>query len=174
MLFLSILYIFFYNLDNNRDILGFFSDTERSSNYSNHRIGPILTAFGEIYSSDYHKIIFGYGAGSVSASFSNTLKSDTLKKLEFFRPANVYLTKLIWEIGFFGTTLIIIWIIFLIYDTYILSKINNIDGAISLGTFSSLIIFLLSFLYLNTLDNNIFAFIFFFVLGYQVSIHQEE
>lgn len=164
------LFIFIYNSFSNRDILQFYSKNNQAASYSEGRIVPILTALDKTFHDGLKTLIYGYGAGNVSASFTEYMQSKLFSELSIYDPGKVSLTKLLWETGYIGTLIFLTFIALIFFDSFILSKQNGqLSGAIALGLASATIIYAITFIYTKPLDQNIFAYIFFFFSGYVVT-----
>lgn len=164
-----ILFILIYDSFGNRNILQFYSKKDQVENYSEVRIVPILTALDRIYHDGIIAIIYGYGAGNLSVSYSKNLESKLLTELSVFKPGNVSITKMIWETGYIGTLIFFILLAYLFFDTFKYRNLNNLAGTMALGLSATIIIFSIAFFYTKPLDQNIFVYLFFFLNGYLVS-----
>ncbi|MFH2066642.1 MAG: hypothetical protein ABIK15_15700, partial [Pseudomonadota bacterium] len=98
------------------DLLGWFTQKERVTKYSDNRFGPITTAFEKVFNSDIQIILFGHGAGNLSPSFNKSLESSLVEKFSVYNIQSVSFTKLLWESGYGGTVIYFILIINIFFD----------------------------------------------------------
>jgi hypothetical protein len=152
------------------DLLGFFSQTEKISKYSDNRIVPILTAFEKIFDNEIKITVFGYGAGNLSPSFNKSMESNFVEKFSVYQPLAVTLTKLLWETGYGGITLFSLILVNIFFDALKLFKRS--EGFFKMFALWMTVVtcfFSLSNIYSAILDSNLFMYLFFFFSGYLVS-----
>lgn len=163
------LFISIYNSFGRRDIIIFYSHEDHAGSYSEKRIIPIMTAVRKVFDGGLKTIIYGYGAGNLSVSFSKSLQSSNIQEFSNYNPDNVSITKLLWETGYIGTLLFFILLAVTFLDFVKYSKNDFFIGAIALGMAAATVIFFISFFYTRPLSHNIFPYIYFFFSGYLIT-----
>lgn len=166
------LFISIYNSFGRRDIMVFYSHKDHAGSYSEKRIIPVMTAIEKVFDGGLKTILYGYGVGNLSVSFSKNLQSKQYQKFAAYYPDNVSISKLLWETGYLGTLLFLILLATTFFDFLKYSKKEFFIGTIALGMAAATIIFLISFFYTRPLSHNIFPYIYFFISGYLISHKQ--
>lgn len=154
-------------------IVTFVSMPGRLEEYSQKRVKPIMDAMKNAQK-DARFLIFGRGAGNVSEGFTKKLDGRYVREGNYYAAYRVSYTTMIWEIGFLGFFLFLLFPFFVFMDAVEICKREKFTGAFSLGMLSYCVFFVLSFFYTDTLNRNIFVYTFFLLAGYIVTCKNAE
>lgn len=172
--FFSIVFILFvvvYNsLSTHWDILDFFSRDGKVTQYTeNTKLKPIADAFSQVYHDEAKTILFGYGAGNLSVSFSESMQSELVEQFEALKIDGLSITKMICEIGFLGAILFFLFLFIIFKDTLKSCRDISFFGTFSLCMSAYTVFLGISIFYLQLLNVNLLLYSFFFFSGYIVS-----
>lgn len=150
------------------ELVQFVKKGELTRSYTNRRLIPIIKSL-EMSRQDTKAFFFGYGAGNVSTSFSETMIGEYAKPFARYHVGQVSFTQLVWEIGVFGAVIFFLIVLLIFVDSISASTQSGFIGAFSLGMVMCSTVFGLSFFYSATLNQNLFMYIFFLLAGLVVS-----
>lgn len=136
------------------------------------RFGNIAIA-QETLSKDPIKLFFGLGVGNVSLSFLGERFSGEYYN-EYGMHRGATFSHLLWEVGWAGLCLMIILFIKISKDAFYLREKNGVIGAVGLGWFGVMAVFLLALLYKNTISSNIIGVLFWYFSGYVAAATAEH
>ncbi|SDT86244.1 hypothetical protein [Desulfobacula phenolica] len=145
----------------------------RVAHYNRKRIDPIKNSIKNAVK-DIRFLFFGRGAGNVSEGFTKKLNGKYVREGIYYGAKSVSFTKLMWEIGTMGIVLIYSFLFFVFLDSSKLCKKDDFSGAFSLGMLSFSMFFFLSMFYTETLEQNIFVYIFFLAAGQIAYLHDSK
>lgn len=151
-------------------IVGIVNDPHESSEIIGRRLDPILYAFTKAPFKDTRFVFFGRGAGNASEGFTRRLSGKYLNEAVQYG-SRMTITKLVMELGIFGTILFFLFPFFVFLDSARLCRQEGLSGAYSLGMLSFVTFFTLSTFYTFTIDSNVLIFFFFLAAGQLVSLY---
>ena len=153
-------------------ITGFVSQPGKLEDYSSNRLDPILNSIRVGALKDARFAVFGHGVGNVSEGFTKRLSGKYYREGQFY-DINVTFAMMMWELGFLGTFLFLLFPFFIFWDARKLCKKEGWIGAYALGMVSYALFFFLSLFYTFTIHNNVLIFIFFLAAGQLVSLSKQ-
>jgi len=124
-------------------------------------IAPVI-----LLSSEPLKLIMGLGIGNVSPSFISGFGGEYAHLQDLLGARTTVISHLIWELGFIGVMLFIIFFIFILKDSIRLSKDEGIIGSLAAGWIGVVVIMLFSLPYKNILEFNVIGYLFWYFSGY--------
>lgn len=114
---------------------------------------------------DYYRLAFGYGMGNVSLSYFSDATGGIYAKVADYKPNSMTLTKLLWEFGISGVILYILFLVFVYQDARLLCGTEDIFGVFASGWCAVVIIMAVTIPYLNTIQNDVLSFLFWYFSG---------
>ncbi len=133
------------------------------------RLDSIAWAYEEL-SDDPMKLIFGLGMGNVGPSLISSFAGEYTKGYENYAVDMTTITYLMWEIGFFGIMLLLLFFLFLFWDSLSLrNSTNEVVSTVSTAWIAVVCLMTFSLIYKNLLTQNVLGFLFFLLSGYLVS-----
>lgn len=130
------------------------------------RFAAVELAVHTLWRQDPVKALIGVGIGNASKSFSRTLQGGYYDKYKSFGIEVNTLSRLLWEVGFLGTGLFLLFFYLVFQEARVLCVREDIAGGIALGWIGVLAILLVSTVYINMITPNVIAYLFAYISGY--------
>lgn len=166
----------FADTDKNPSLLEFFSDQDKLVEYfyrdttDDHKIrrGDSIIIAIENISQDPLRMFFGYGVGSVQASFFKSGGDDPSDEGQY-KAQMLTVTNLLWELGFLGVFTYILFFPFLFRDVMSLKVRSDFTGDFSVGWSAVICIIAATLVYKNMLLFNVLNYLFWYFSGILIS-----
>ncbi len=145
-------------------ILTFMTKEGRFEGYMNMRLVPIIKTFDTAFN-DVLFFIFGAGAGNASFTFSPMFTGEAASKIRAAGFIDLGIITLIWELGFLGTTILLLILALLFLDAIKLASRKDVYGAIGLSMLAIIPIYTISLSYFNNFGIVIISMLFWLMSG---------
>ncbi|MCD6578374.1 hypothetical protein J7L48_02765, partial [bacterium] len=139
-----------------------YSGTE-SADENTWKRGDQVTAAYRSVSKDIGTFLFGYGPGNVVSSYFKNFQNKNIDSN--VQSGALALTNFLWETGFLGLIVYILFILLILKDSHFLSKNDSLMGAFSLGWCGVTLMIFIQFFHSNILIMNIINYLFWYFSG---------
>jgi hypothetical protein len=155
-------------------VLDFFQDKNKVEGYlyrgvregqtkGIRRGDAIVLAYKDL-SRDSLTLVFGLGMGNVMSSYFESSRGKHTDKMQMGAQM-LAVTHLFWELGLFGVIVYTTFFFFLLRDTLLLRKFDDIFGSFALGWSAVVAIMFFSLVYKNMIVYNLINFMFWYFSG---------
>ncbi len=115
------------------------------------------------------KLLIGHGIGNVSDTATTRLQGEYISQYGMKGAGMTTVSYFIWEIGLFGLGMSILMLLLFLKDAVVLSRSNDIYGAIALGWPGVTVLLLIVFAYQNIIPVASIGLLFWYMSGVIVS-----
>lgn len=152
---------FYQNKDEMKKYL--YSGAEGSNRKHIYRGDAIILAFRTL-SNEWGTFVFGLGIGNMTRSYFNSSPGVHSNKMRYAIEM-LGITNLFWELGLLGVIVYVSFFIFLLKDTFLLKKCDDLFGSFALGWSAVITIISISMFYKNILHFNVINYLFWYFSG---------
>lgn len=140
---------------------------ERSEDESNRKVGridAIVLAYKEL-SNDIGTMFFGMGMGNAHSTDISILGEQKIDVNEEYGGERNVISSMLWETGFLGLLLYLVFLFLFLRDTISLKKSDDFFGTFAIGWISIISIMFINLIYKNTFRMNQINLLFFYFSG---------
>jgi hypothetical protein len=127
------------------------------------RIDGLILPF-RVLSNRPSQLLLGLGIGNVRESFISRF-SGRYEKIRAITKTNTLMGDTLWEIGLVGLVIYLVFVLFIFADSLKLAASDGLAGRFAIGWSAAVLLFLVSFPYVNFLTFNAIGYLFFFYSG---------